>query len=211
MGSKIRNFVLQKKGIFSPFLLFLLILASCTNQVQERNDMQIKIYPDPILSQRCEAVSPLDGNVNDILDQMAEKLYEWEGVGLAAPQVGILKRMVVIDVREEPGVLYKMINPYITWRSEEIIDSEEGCLSLPKVGSVVKRNEKVVVEYLDENFKQHKLEADGLLARCIQHELDHLDGKMYIDRLSSSDREDVIMRFYEIMDAEKEQKDQVEP
>ena len=202
MDSKIQNFISKKRGFFP---LFLFILVSCTNQVQKRSDMQLKIYPDPVLSQRCEAVSPFDSDVRDILNQMSDRLYEWDGAGLAAPQVGILKRMVVIDVRDEPGVLYKMVNPHITWRSEEMSETGEGCLSLPNVGAIVKRHARVVVEYLDENFKQHKLEADGLLARCIQHELDHLDGKMYIDRLSESDREDVIMRFYEIMDAEKNQ------
>lgn len=146
--------------------------------------MELKIYPDPILRQKCTDVSPGDPLVSKILEKMSKKLYEWNGVGLAAPQVGILKKIVVIDVGEKTPMLYKMINPKIIRKSQKMIQSIEGCLSLPRVQGIVLRHEKVVVEYLDENFEKKVLEGEGLLSRCIQHELDHLDGKLYIDRVS---------------------------
>ena len=151
-------------------------------------NMKLVTYPNPILSQKCADVEIGDPLVKDALQEMSEKLYEWNGVGLAAPQVGIAKKMVVIDVRDEegnPSTVYKMVNPQIVWRSDEMMDSDEGCLSLPLLHETIKRHESVTVKYLDENFKPKQIsEATGLLSRCIQHELDHLQGKLYIDRLS---------------------------
>ena len=126
---------------------------------------------------------------------MGKRLYEFEGVGLAAPQVGVLKKLVVIDIREEPAKLYKMINPKIVWKSEEMIDSKEGCLSLPKLRETILRHEKVQVEYFNENFEKQTVEGEGLLSCCLQHEIDHLSGKLYIDHLSRFKRNRFLSKF----------------
>ncbi len=163
--------------------------------------MELKTYPNPVLSKKCEDVEIGDLEAPAILEEMSKKLYEWEGVGLAAPQVGVLKKMVVIDVRNDPSTLYKMINPKIVWRSEDsMVESEEDCLSLPGVHETVMRYERVRVEYLNEHFEKCSLEADGLLSRCIQHELDHLDGKLYIDRLSKLKKSRLLAKFKKLQD-----------
>ena len=168
--------------------------------------MELKIYPDPILGQKCADVQIGDASVLPILEEMSKKLYEWEGAGLAAPQVGVLKKLVVIDIREEPATLYKMINPKIVWRSEELIDSKEGCLSLPKLRATVVRHERVRVEYLDENFEKQTVEGEGFLSCCFQHEIDHLSGKLYIDHLSRLKRGRFLSKFKKLQREELEEK-----
>ena len=168
--------------------------------------MELKIYPDPILAKRCADVEVGDTSVLPVLEEMSKKLYEWEGAGLAAPQVGVLKKLVVIDIREEPATLYKMINPKIVWRSEELIDSKEGCLSLPKLRATVVRHEKVRVEYLDENFEKQTVEGEGFLACCLQHEIDHLSGKLYIDHLSRLKKNRFLSKFRKLQKEESEEK-----
>lgn len=160
--------------------------------------MELKIYPDPILKQICSDVKIGDDSVNLILEEMTSKLYEWNGAGLAAPQVGISKKMVVIDIRDEPATLFKMINPKIINKSEELIESHEGCLSLPMLRETVLRHEHVTVAYLDENFKEKELTARGFLSCCLQHEIDHLHGKIYLDRLNKIKRNLALQRFYQI-------------
>jgi peptide deformylase len=157
--------------------------------------MELIKYPNPILSQKCADVKIGDSKILDMLNAMSKKLYEWEGAGLAAPQVGVLKRAIVIDVRSEPQCLYKLINPRIIWKSEEMIESKEGCLSLPTLRDTVWRHESITVEYLDENFKKQEINAMEFLSCCLQHELDHLDGVLYIDRLSRLKRSLAIKRF----------------
>lgn len=168
--------------------------------------MELKIYPDPILAKRCADVEIGDKSVLPILEEMSKKLYEWEGAGLAAPQVGVLKKLVVIDIRSEHPTLYKMINPKIVWRSEELIDSREGCLSLPKLRATVVRHEKVRVEYFDENFEKQTVEGEGFLACCLQHEIDHLSGKLYIDHLSRLKRGRFLSKFRKLQKEEMEGK-----
>ena len=168
--------------------------------------MELKVYPDPILAKRCADVEVGDTSVLPILDEMSKKLYEWEGAGLAAPQVGVLKKLVVIDIREEPATLYKMINPKIVWRSEELIDSKEGCLSLPKLRATVIRHERVRVEYFDENFEKRTIEGEGFLSCCLQHEIDHLSGKLYIDHLSRLKRGRFLSKFKKLQREELEEK-----
>jgi len=157
--------------------------------------MDLKIYPDSVLSKKCEDVEIGDSNVLPILNEMSQKLYDWNGVGLAAPQVGVLKKLVVIDVRDDPAVLFKMINPRIVWTSEDRVESEEGCLSLPNLIETVQRFSRVTVEYFDENFDKQQVNACGLLSRCLQHELDHLQGMLYVDRLSRLKRSLALKRF----------------
>ena len=132
---------------------------------------------NPILKKICEPVKKIDKRIKKLLDDMAETMYEYEGVGIAAPQVGVLIRAVVIDVDKKK---YEMINPEIISREGSVIDSE-GCLSCPDLFGEVERAEKVRVKFTTRFHKEKEIEADGLLARCIQHELDHLDGKLFID------------------------------
>ncbi len=161
--------------------------------------MELRIYPDPILSKKCSDVEIGDIAIKNILNEMADKLYEWNGAGLAAPQVGILKKIVVIDIRDEPSTLYKMINPKIVWYSaDSLVESEEGCLSLPVLREKILRYKKVRVEYLDENFNKCELEAEGFLSFCLQHEIDHLEGKLYIDHLSRFKRNRALNKFMKL-------------
>lgn len=160
--------------------------------------MELVVYPNSVLSTKCSDVKLGDTSVKDTLEQMAQKLYKWNGVGLAAPQVGITKKLIVVDIREKPSRLYKMINPKIVWKSDEVIESEEGCLSLPLLRETIWRHESVRVEYLDENFEKRNILASDLLAICLQHEIDHLHGKLYIDRLSRSKRSHAVKKFYKL-------------
>ncbi|MDR2782189.1 MAG: peptide deformylase [Holosporaceae bacterium] len=163
--------------------------------------MKLRIYPDPILSKSCAEVRIGDSKIPAILDEMAQKLYKWEGAGLAAPQVGIMGRVVVIDIRDEPKKLYKLVNPKITWKSDEIVESNEGCLSLPILRKTIKRYESVVMEYFDENFEKKEIYATGFLSCCLQHELDHLDGILYIDHLSRLKKARALSEFKKIQEA----------
>lgn len=143
---------------------------------------------DEILRKKCKSVMKIDNKIKMLLDDMAETMYENEGVGLAAPQVGILKRLVVIDT--EDGNLYKMINPEIKSSSGEQT-AQEGCLSVPKVKGMVTRPKNLTVEYINENGEKITLEAEDLLARCVCHEIDHLDGILFIDRVEKVEEEQV--------------------
>jgi peptide deformylase len=148
--------------------------------------LKILEYPNIILKQKAENVEKIDDEIKKLISDMFETMYDAPGVGLAAPQVGVSKKVVVLDVSEEENKKQPlaMINPIITWRSEDLSICEEGCLSVPEQRAEVVRPEKVDVEYLDEDGKKHKIKAEGFLATAIQHELDHLDGILYIDHLS---------------------------
>lgn len=139
--------------------------------------LEVKTAGDPVLKKVCEDVKKIDKRIKKLLDDMAETMYKYEGVGIAAPQVGVSVRAVVIDVDKKK---YEMINPVITYREGSVIDSE-GCLSCPDLFGEVERAEKVRVKFTTRFHKEKEIEAEGLLARCIQHELDHLDGKLFID------------------------------
>ncbi|MDR0968764.1 MAG: peptide deformylase [Holosporaceae bacterium] len=165
--------------------------------------MELIRYPDPILFKKCEEVEIGDPKIGKILDEMSQKLYEWNGAGLAGPQVGVSKRIAVIDVRDEPSRLYKLINPKIIWRSEECVDSKEGCLSFPLLRETVARHESVVATYLDEDFKEQEIRAEGYLSFCLQHEIDHLDGILYIDHLSKLKKSRFMKKFLKAQENEK--------
>lgn len=153
-------------------------------------------YPNKLLSKKCKDVKVGDKSVLKILDEMYEIMWNSDGVGLAGPQYGISKRLVVIDLRTEPQKIYKMINPKITWRSDEMIKSDEGCLSLPGVHGIANRNFSVSVEYYDENYEFHKLEqVEPPLSVCFQHEIDHLDGILYINRMENEECERVLNEY----------------
>lgn len=158
--------------------------------------LKIVEVPDPLLKKKSAKVENIDDALRKTLDDMLETMYDAPGVGLAAPQVGILKRMVVIDVsrEDEPKRPYKMINPVITAHSDETVVHDEGCLSVPEQYAPVERYETVTAEYTDENGKRQTVRAGGLLAICIQHELEHLDGKLFIDHLSKVKRDMIVRR-----------------
>ncbi len=140
-------------------------------------------YPDPRLHKKAAPVETVDENIRKLVVDMAETMYEAPGIGLAATQVDVHKRVIVIDVSEDKSKLLAFVNPEILERSGEQV-CEEGCLSVPGVYEKVTRSEQVRVRALDLQGQSISLEADGLLAVCIQHEIDHLDGKVFVEHLS---------------------------
>jgi peptide deformylase len=159
--------------------------------------LAIIIAPDPRLKQRAEAVARVDSDLRRLMDSMMETMRAANGIGLAAPQVGVLKRLIVIDISqpEAPAEPYRMANPEIIWRTSEIASGEEGCLSLPDHFGEVTRPEGVRVRYVDEEGEARELEAHGLLAKCVQHEIDHLDGLLFVDHLSSLKRNMILRKL----------------
>lgn len=154
-------------------------------------------YPHPVLKKKAEKVAAVDDELRKFLDDMLETMYAEAGVGLAAPQVGVSKRVVVIDIAhegEKPAPMF-LVNPEIIWRSEEKQICEEGCLSLPEQRAEVERPASVRVKYLDYNGKACELLAEEFLAVAVQHELDHLDGILYIDHLSRLKRQMLVKKL----------------
>ena len=150
--------------------------------------------PDPRLREKAAPVQEIDAEVTRLLEDMLETMYAAPGIGLAAPQVGVAQRIIVLDVgpKEEPRPV-RLINPQVVDLSPDKIEGEEGCLSLPNQFAPVTRSTKVTVRYTDEKGQAQEIEADGLLARCLQHEIDHLDGVLFTDHLSRLKR-DMIMK-----------------
>ena len=153
--------------------------------------------PDPRLKAKAEPVAAVDDGLRRLLDDMLETMYMAPGIGLAAPQVGVPKRAVVIDLGAEPETRRPLflVNPEVTWRSDELVAAEEGCLSLPEQFAEVNRPAQVEVTYLDRDGGRHTLRTDGLLARALQHEIDHLDGVLFVDHLSSLKRGIILRRL----------------
>lgn len=157
--------------------------------------MPIIIAPDPRLKVKAARVERVDADVRRLMDDMLESMHAANGIGLAAPQVGVAKRVIVVDVAredEEPRPI-RMANPEVVWSSETIEPRSEGCLSLPDHYAEVDRPISVRVRYLDHESEIREIEADGLLATCIQHEMDHLDGTLFVDHISSLKR-NIILR-----------------
>ncbi len=153
-------------------------------------------YPDNTLEKKCADVLEINEEVLMLLDDMYETMVETNGVGLAAPQIGVLKNMVVISVDDEK--IFKMINPKIISHSDEKILWNEGCLSVPGVYSDVERFAEVEVEYTNIYGNLVRMHADNLLSVCIQHELDHLNGVLFIDRIDSFQRNRVMKDYLAI-------------
>ena len=145
--------------------------------------LDILVYPDPRLRVKARPVETVDQSVQKIVDDMAETMYAAPGIGLAATQVNIDKRIIVIDLSEEKNQLLVLINPEIELRDGDIT-YEEGCLSVPGVYAPVDRAETVTISALNRSGERFEMTASGLLAVCIQHEIDHLDGKVFVDYLS---------------------------
>lgn len=149
--------------------------------------LQILEFPDPRLRTRAQPVSEVDEALRRLIDDMFETMYAAPGIGLAATQVNVHKRLLVIDISETRDQPLALINPEIISR-EGVEETEEGCLSVPGIYDKVTRAEKIRVRALDRNGKQIEMDADGLLAVCIQHEMDHLEGKLFVDYLSELKR-----------------------
>ena len=151
--------------------------------------------PDPILRQIAQPVDEITDGVRQLLDDMAATMYDAPGIGLAAPQINVSQRLVVIDCSKDYAPeLYKMVNPEIIALSEEQAVLEEGCLSIPDQTAEVTRPAEVSIRYLDETGTSQTLTADGLLAACIQHEIDHLNGVLFIDHISRLKRDMITRR-----------------
>ncbi len=168
----------------------------------------LKIYtaPDPVLKKVAVPVDAVEDSIRQTLDDMLETMYAAPGIGLAAPQVGISLRMLVVDVMQRDGVRepLKIINPEITWVSDEDSSYNEGCLSLPEHYADVVRPAAIRLKYLDEQGVEQSLEADGLLATCLQHEIDHLDGILFVDHISALKRNMILRK---LLKARKNQED----
>lgn len=153
---------------------------------------KILIYPDPRLYEKAEKVDRFNRSLRDLVREMFGIMKKEKGIGLAATQLGIKKRVIVIDLLEMGGPRLSMINPKIIEISSEKYLAEEGCLSIPGVYAQVERYKKIQVEYQDLSGRKQKIEAEDLFSRVIQHEIDHLDGILFIDRLSSSEKEKIL-------------------
>lgn len=140
--------------------------------------LDIKKQGDPVLRQKAKAVAQVDARIRRLLDDMVETMYSARGIGLAAPQVGISQRVIVVDIGDGP---IRMVNPKIVRVGEEEEEATEGCLSIPGIIGEVWRAYDISVRGFDENGKPVKIDAEGLLARVFQHEIDHLDGRLFID------------------------------
>lgn len=150
--------------------------------------LDVLIYPDENLAKVCEPVATVDEALNKFIDDMFDTMYDHEGIGLAAPQVNVLKRVVTIDIEGDKTNQIVLINPEILESSGET-GIEEGCLSIPGCRALVPRKEKVKVKALNRQGEEFILDADGLLAICIQHELDHLNGVLFVDHISQLKRQ----------------------
>lgn len=159
--------------------------------------LHIIIAPDSRLKARSEPVEKVDAEVLALMDDMAETMYAANGIGLAAPQVGVLSRVIVVDVsrKEEDAQLLRMANPEIIWASEEEELREEGCLSLPEQYADVLRPTQVKVRYLDHQNEVRELEADDILSVCVQHEMDHLEGTLFVDHISMIRRKMILKKL----------------
>lgn len=157
--------------------------------------LPIIVAPDPRLKVKAKPVAQVDDRIRKLLDDMVETMHAAPGIGLAAPQIGEALRMLVVDIAKdgEPSNPMKFINPEIIWASDEKVTWEEGCLSLPDQFAEVDRSKDVKVRYLDETGARKEIHASGLMAICLQHEMDHLEGVLFVDYISAL-RRNMILR-----------------
>lgn len=165
--------------------------------------LPILVAPHPILKRKAQPVAEVDARVVKLMDDMVETMYDAAGIGLAAPQVGVLDRVIVVDVHEkgEPPNPIRLANPEIVWSSDEKTVCEEGCLSVPEQYAEVTRPQRIRVRYLDEKNQQREIEADGMLATCLQHEIDHLNGVLFVDYLSMLKRNILLKKVQKMQKA----------
>ncbi len=158
---------------------------------------KIIIEPDPLLRKKSTKIEKVDNDLRKLMDDMLETMYSAPGIGLAAVQVGILKRLIVIDIskdKEKKNPIF-LVNPVITFKSNHTSTYEEGCLSLPGHFAEVERPAQCHLNFIDYNGKKQNLKTEGLLATCVQHEIDHLDGILFIDYLSKLKRDMIIKKL----------------
>jgi peptide deformylase len=157
----------------------------------------ILLLPDPVLRTVCEPVADVDASAHALMDDMLETMYDAPGIGLAAIQIGVPKRIVVIDVSKEDEQKRPLflVNPEIVWRSEDTSIYEEGCLSIPEYYEEVERPAACRVRFQDRNASVHEMDCTGILATCVQHEVDHLNGVLFIDHISKLKRDRVVKKF----------------
>jgi len=163
--------------------------------------LDILIHPDPRLKKVCAPVADITPALQKLADDMLQTMYSAPGIGLAAPQVGEMKRLVVLDCIKEEGAAPRplaMFNPQITWVSDETNVYEEGCLSIPEQYADVERPAEVRVSWLDRDGKLQEEQFDGLWSTCVQHEIDHLDGKLFIDYLRPLKRQMITRRMVKL-------------
>jgi peptide deformylase len=160
--------------------------------------LQILQAPHPILKRPAKPVVAVTDDIRRLMDDMLAAMYAAPGIGLAAPQVGVSERVIVVDLAKEEAARepLRIVNPVLDWVSDEQVVMEEGCLSLPDQFAEVRRPAAVRMSYLDETGARRELAAEGMLARCLQHEIDHLDGILFVDHLSAL-RRNMIMRKLE--------------
>ncbi len=166
--------------------------------------LPVIIAPDPRLKVECQPVERVDDAVRRLMDDLLETMYRVPGIGLAAPQVGVRKRVIVLDASrkdEDPAPL-KLANPELVWASDELGTYEEGCLSLPEHYADVTRPDRVRVRYLDYDGETREIEAEHVLATCIQHERDHLDGILFVDHISGLKRGIILRKLVKSKRAE---------
>jgi peptide deformylase len=157
----------------------------------------ILILPDPLLRVACEPVAKVDDALRRLMDDMVETMHDAPGIGLAASQIGVLKRVVVIDLakKDEPPHPLYFVNPEVVWSAEERSVYEEGCLSIPEYYEEVERPASVRVRFLDRDGAAQEILAEGLLSTALQHEIDHLNGVLFIDHISKLKRDRVTKKF----------------
>jgi peptide deformylase len=157
--------------------------------------LKIELLGSEVLRRRAAEIDAPDEALDRLIDDMFETMYHAEGIGLAGPQVGVSRRVIVVHVRDDGGEPFALLNPVVVEQGTALEKEEEGCLSIPGVGGVVTRPAEIVVEGLDRAGNPVRMEAAGMLARCIQHEIDHLDGVLFIDRLSPLKRAMVLKKW----------------
>ncbi len=159
--------------------------------------LRILTAPDPKLKQKAARIDAVDDSIRQLMDDMLETMYAAPGIGLAAPQIGVSQRVIVFDIgkSEEDRQPVRMANPEIVWVSDDDNSYEEGCLSVPEHYAAVVRPAAIRVRYLDEQNEIREMEADGLTATVLQHEMDHLDGVLFIDHLSSLKRNMILRKL----------------
>jgi len=162
--------------------------------------LPIRVYPDPVLKEKTHVVDSIDDDLRKLIKNMIDTMRAAPGIGLAANQIGVLKRVVVVDVDDDEDAMV-LINPEITWYSEEQEENEEGCLSVypDKISVNVSRSLRVRVKAVNEHGEDVEFEAEGLLARALQHEMDHINGKVIIDRASDEERKSALRALTEEM------------
>lgn len=165
---------------------------------------EIVLLGDPILRAEAEEVTEFGDELRALVRDMSETMYHAEGIGLAAPQIGVSQRVIVVDLRDEedPHARLALVNPRITGHSKETEKTSEGCLSIPGLEEIVERSFEVRVEGLDPDGNEAHIEADELLARALQHEIDHLDGILFLDRVSALKRRMLLKKWRKLQEEE---------